>query len=355
VNAAAIAALDSALAWTATARTGYLTGEMLDNTWLNGSSFTADRFARLLRTYKAYFMANVARSPTERAAVNWGAVDTLALRGITEDFSITTGTAVGWMAAGNQWYLYQQWHQLNQFLGGMADSTGEYDSWLALSDANKAQFLIRTRDLRFPSGNTRALQQAASPTTPTGRLYFRNRATADPDAAPWGSYYDWYRKLAWYNAVRVGPFETFVKAQNDLLRAEALIRLNRIPEAAALIDLTRTTSGLQALAGVVTSASQPVPGGAACVPHVPSLTGTTWSTSCGTIMEAMKWEYRMETMFVSYVSQWYSGRGWGDLPEGTPVHWPVPYQEMDTRRQAFYNMGGVGREGGSVGKGTYGL
>jgi hypothetical protein len=71
-------------------------------------------------------------------------------------------------------------------------------------------------------------------------------------------------------------------------------------------------------------------------------------------MEAMKWEYRMETMFVSYISQWYSGRGWGDLPNGTAVHWPVPYNEMDTRRRAFYNLGGVGATGGSVGVGNYG-
>jgi len=373
VNAAALVALDSALAWTTTARIGYGTGDMLDNTWLNGSAFTADRFTQLIRTYKAYFRANVARSPTERAAVNWANVRDDAAAGITADFDITTGSAVGWMAAGNQWYLYQQWHQLNQFLGGMADSScvdaggafvacggagssRQYDVWLATSDANKAQFMIRTPDLRFPTGTTRALQQAASPITPSGRLYFRNRTTADPDAAPWGSYYDWYRKLAWYNAIRVGPSGTpFPKAMNDLLRAEALIRLGDIPGAAALIDLTRTTSGLPALAGVVTSATQPVPGGNACVPHVPNLSGTTWSSSCGTIMEAMKWEYRMETMYLSYVSSWYSGRGWGDLAEGTPVHWPVPYQEMDTRRQAFYNMGGVDREGGSVGKGTYGL
>ena len=373
-SAATMLAFDSALTWTTTAKTvagGYGAGTMFDNTWISGVTFTPDQFTQLIRTYKAYFRANVARTPTERAAVDWAKVRDDAAAGITADLLVTTGSTVGWNAVGNQWWLYAQWGQLHQLLGGMADSScvdaggalvacgtagaaRPYDLWLAAAEANKVQFLIRTPDLRFPSGDTRAAQIAASPALPTGRLYFRNRASSDPDAAPWSTYYDWYRMLAWYQANRVGPFPTFVKAQNDMLRAEALIRLGDIAGAAALIDLTRVTSGLPALAGAVTTAADPVPGGNACVPHVPKLTGTTWSSSCGTIMEAMKWEYRMETMFVGYVSQWYSGRGWGDLPEGTPIHWPVPYQEMDTRRHPFYSLAGVGREGGSVGKGNYG-
>jgi len=357
VNAAALAALDSSLAWTTIARNsadgGYGTGTMLDDTWLRGSTYTADRFAQFVRTYKAYFRANVARTPDDRDAVDWVLVRDDAAAGITADVNIWTGAGTGWTAVGNQWWLYEQWGQLNQMIGGMADSTGAYDAWLATPAANKVQFLIRTRDRRFPAGDTRAQQQANSPVVSDGVLYFRNRTASDPDASPWSSYYDWFRLLAWYNAARVGAFPTFTKAQNDLLLAEALIRTNNIAGAAALIDITRVRNGLPALAGVVTTASQPVPGGVACVPHVPQ-PPTYTVTACGDIMEAMKWEYRMETMFVSYASQYFSGRGWGDLPEGTPVHWPVPYQEMDARGHPFYSLGGVGRTGGSVGVGNYG-
>ncbi len=113
---------------------------------------------------------------------------------------------------------------------------------------------------------------------------------------------------------------------------------------------------LPALAGAwaaSATATTPVPGGVACVPRVPQAPGYV-TTACGNIMEAMKWEYRLETMYVSYISQFYSGRGWGDLPNGTPIQWPTPYGEMDTRRHPFYNMGGVGNPGGAVGVGTYG-
>jgi hypothetical protein len=358
VNVGALAALDSALTWTATSTAataaGGTNGFPLPNTWINGYAPTAADFIKLVRSYRAYFRANVARTPADRAAVAWATVAADAALGITTDIMVTIGS--GWSMTGNQWWLYAQWHQLHQLIGGMADSTGVYPAWLA--SANKTQFLIVTADRRFPQGTTRAAQITNSPAVPVGtipavRPYFRNRSTADPDAAPWSSYYDWYRMIFWRNASNTGPYPVFVKAQNDLLRAEALIRTGQIPAAAALIDISRVAAGLPALAGVITTATDVVPGGAGCVPHVPQAP-TYLTTACGTIMEAMKWEYRMETMFVSYVSQWYSGRGWGDLPEGTAVHWPVPYNEMDTRRHPFYNLGGVGSLGGSVGKGNYG-
>ena len=35
-------------------------------------------------------------------------------------------------------------------------------------------------------------------------------------------------------------------------------------------------------------------------------------------------------------------RGWGDLLHGMPLMWPVPNEEMDSRQEPFYNMGGFG-------------
>ena len=188
---------------------------------------------------------------------------------------------------------------------------------------------------------------------PAGR-YFKNRTGLDQPADNWGtSQYDWYRPQAWYNASLLGPYLLFTKAENDLLLAEAYIRLNQVALAAPLIDITRTAAGLPALTGVITTATQPVPGGVSCVPRVPQGPNYT-SAGCGTILEAMKWEFRLETMFTGYCLSYVSGRGWGDLPEGTAIHWPVPWQEMDTRNHPFYNLGGVGKLGGSA-RGTYGL
>ena len=102
-------------------------------------------------------------------------------------------------------------------------------------------------------------------------------------------------------------------------------------------------------AGVITSATQVVPGGTTCVPQVPS--GTT--VSCGTILEALKYEKRMETAYSSFGRWWIDGRGWGDLIEASALEYPVPYQEMQSRQKSSYNLGGG--FGSSAAKGTYGF
>ena len=77
-------------------------------------------------------------------------------------------------------------------------------------------------------------------------------------------------------------------------------------------------------------------------------------SKCGNIWDAMKWEYRLETAYLGYGMWYFASRGWGDLPEGTPLQWPVPNEEMLVRREPYYSVGGVGFAGGAA-KGNYGL
>mgnify|MGYP003291237819 CR=1 FL=1 len=58
--------------------------------------------------------------------------------------------------------------------------------------------------------------------------------------------------------------------------------------------------------------------------------------------EAMKYEKRLETAYTTYGAWFFDSRGWGDLPVGTPLEWPVPFQELDARLLPLYNLGGVG-------------
>jgi hypothetical protein len=107
-----------------------------------------------------------------------------------------------------------------------------------------------------------------------------------------------------------------------------------------------------ALAGVITSLTQPVPGEANCVPRVPAPPAFT-TTVCGNIWEAMKWEKRMETAIINYAGWYIDSRGWGDLVEGTALEFPVPYQELSARHKAYYTYGGGLRS--SAPRGTYGF
>jgi hypothetical protein len=356
VNQVALQALDSALAWatksgTAGLPAGWLTGP-------GGVTVNMTTFAQVIRSYRARLRAGVARNPTEAAAVNWNAVIADATAGIAADLIVkmdpNQGWDVAWLQTGTAHYRDANWHQMPYYIIGMADVSGAFNTWLQAPRDSRVPFLIITPDLRFPQGATRAAQNAAGQGQPTGRRYYRNRAPGlDQAAVGWrNSQYDHYRFRSFADAGRVGDFPVFTKAENDMLAAEGYIRTGNIPAAAALIDRTRTTAGLPALTGAVTTAGDPVPGGASCVPHVPVGPSFT-TTACGNVMEAMKWEKRMETAYTAAGAWFFDSRGWGDLAMGTAIHWPVPNQELDARLLPIYNLGGVGQIGGAP-VGTYG-
>lgn len=345
VNAAALVALDSAIAiaQSPAAAVGsngwpipadwFSTPATIDNaTWL-----------RMLRSYKAKFRAGVARTATERGAVAWQTVLADATNGITADFIVNANATTGWSGSVvSQLRVSSGWSQMTPFILGMADSTRGYDAWLAQPLQQRTAFLLRTADKRFPSGETRAAQQAVTGTGKGGPvagsiLYFRNRPTGeDTPAEPWGTwFYDNWRFWAIGAAGQNGPFVVMSVTETDMLAAEGHIRGGTIASAAMLIDKSRVRAGLPALSGVVTSATQTVPGGNACVPRVPQAPGFT-TTACGTIFEAMKWEKRIETSFTGYAQWFVDARGWNDLVQGTALHWPVPYQELFARERPSY-------------------
>ncbi len=363
--AAAMGDLDSAISTAQNAPAG-ANGFPLLSTWINGNALTAANFIRLVRSHKARFRAGVARNPAERAAVDWTKVIDDANNGITGDLVITMSTSAGWTVSWPvQHYLFQTWHQMAQLLIGMAAvaDSGQYDSWLALPDASKTPFLIRTPDKRWPAGTTRAAQNKSSgavgpvePTVPASGLYFRNRLSGDDVLGEgWAnSFYDFYRFQTYFNNGLNGPYPVMTRPEMDLLMAEGYIRTGQWALAAQKIDITRVArGGLTALTGAgIADLTTPVPGGASCVPRVPVGPSFT-TTACGNILEAMKWEKRMETAFTGYGMWYFDSRGWGDLPVGTAIHWPVPWQEMDTRLlYPFFSPGGVGQPSGAA-LGTY--
>lgn len=359
VMAAALEMLDSAIAVAESpqATTG-TNGWPIPSDWVSGDEITIARWEQIIHSYKARFRAGVARTPAERAAIDWNAVVSDATAGITEDFIVNADNAAGWDATWlNQLAVDATWSQMTPFILGMADTTGAYDTWLATPVDSRSAFLLRTPDQRFPSGETRAAQNAASGApaktgTPAGsNLYFYNRLQGDDKpAAPWGT---WYYDNQRFWGIRFnggnGPVEAFTLAENDMLAAEGYMRTGRTAQAVPLINLTRTAAGLPAIPAT-TDQNTIVPGGSACVPRVPQPLSYT-STACGTVWEAMKWEKRLETSFTGYAQWFIDARGWGDLTEGTILEWPVPWEELYARQNlALYTTDKV-----RAAKGTYGF
>lgn len=62
-------------------------------------------------------------------------------------------------------------------------------------------------------------------------------------------------------------------------------------------------------------------------------------------METLKWEHRLETFQMGFGKPYFESRGWGDLPEGTFLHLPVPAGQLFLLGLSEYSFGGTGSEG----------
>jgi hypothetical protein len=341
VGRAAIAMLDSAVNIASSPVAAGAGGFPLPINWINGRALTREQFIRLARSYRARIRAGLPRTPAGRAAVDWQAVIADGTNGITEDHTVQMDPAVNWRALydAQQMYSAPSWHQLPLWYNGMADTSGNYDAWLATPRDLRAPFTVRTPDTRWPPGDTDAQQAAdaiSSIQVPPNR-YIRNSAGVDvPPGQGWGfSVYQHRRYGAARAAGNIGPYTDMSRTEIDMLAAEGYLRTGQVAQAIPLINASRVRNGLAPIpAG--TSATAPIGTLPNCVPRVPQPPNFT-STACGTVLEAMKYEKRMETAFTGYLIWYTDNRGWGDMVATTPVEWPVPYQELQARRQPIYS------------------
>lgn len=364
----AFASFDRAIALAQAQATG-ADGFPLPAAWIpSPTNFTAAEFVKLIRSYRARLRANIARTPAERAAVDWSKVIEDAQGGFTADHLITTSTTQG---PGNSWRQqynsFDTWHQMPAFIIGMADTSGSYAAWIAQPVSERgnggAAFFMATPDLRFPQGTSRSAQQAdfaiasCNAASTACKRYFVNRPAGGDrtDGPGWGwSNYDFVRFRSWNTngdgTARNGNTPFMVKAELDMLQAEGLYRQGKYAEAAALVNVTRIKNGLPAI--TTFDATSAVPGGKACVPKVPVAPFNV--VACGNLFEAIKYEKRIETAYTHYAPWYLDMRGWGDLPKDTPMFWAVPYQDLQARGTAIGNLYGTGLGAGNAAGSTSG-
>ncbi len=315
--------------------------------WLQ-ATVDNQQLARLAHSFKARFMAAVARTPAERQAVNWAGVISEVNAGIQEDFIQTWDWDNGWYNGAVDYGTWPNWTQMGYWIWGMADQSGNYQAWLDTPIGEKGatlpdgtQVLIVTPDTRFPQGATVDDQRAT-----TGE-YFRIATASEagdtwkrPDRGVWR--WSWYKNSNMleygYDAIYDQP-EIRVQEMN-LLKAEGLYRNGDLAGAAAIINETRTAHGLNATDAGGTNTS--------CVPKLPN-------ESCGDLWEMLKWEKRLETVHtgIAQAGWFFDSRGWGDLYFETPVMWPVPCKELQVLQLLPCNTyGGPGGEFGAA-RSTY--
>jgi hypothetical protein len=337
--AAALAYLDDAAALSAGASWPAIPAE-----WMS-VEVAPVQLARLARSYKARLRANVARTPAERAAVNWAAVRADAEAGITDDWVMDMADD-GWRSLSLYYMtlttqvLTHASPQASYFILGMADQGGGYRRWLEQPEWIRTPvpggdpILIVTPDTRFPRGATMEAQAAAP-----GSMFAIQSNPAPgwvrPDRGSWRwSLYRYHGGDDY--GTQGGPWPAITAAEMRLLVAESMLRTGDPAGAASLVNVSRTAHGLQPTNAAGANVD--------CVPRLPD-------GRCGDLMEMLKWEKRLETfMKGAFLSSWYfDGRGWGDLYAGSFLQVPVPCSELIIVGLGCYTFGGPSGEWASPG------
>lgn len=298
------------------------------DSWINGNPLSSQQLARLAHSMMARYMAEGARTPAERAAVNWNSVISHVDAGLQSDFHVTQNGDNWWDDVKVYGDVLDTWSRANYHFWGQADISGGYEAWMAATPDSRTPFTIITPDKRYPQGAT-ATEQAASP----GLYLTRTTAGAfRPNRGPYyfsfyrNARYDYYGAAEWKAATPM-----VLMSEMRLLKAEGLYRTGNLAGAAALINVTRVGNG-----GLPPVTAAGVPGDASsCVPQLPS-------GACGSLFDALKYEKRVENVHTHLGTWFFDSRGWGDLPTGTPIMFPVPARELALLGLTPYTYGGVG-------------
>ncbi|WP_373064691.1 RagB/SusD family nutrient uptake outer membrane protein [Gemmatimonas sp.] len=295
--------------------------------FINGRPITRDELVRVMYAFLVRADVYSPRTPAQRNAVNWGAVLARLDSGITRDFGWQADPAV---ANTGSTYINNSFAQntirIHNRLLGPGDTSGNYQAWVAASIANRTAFIITSPDRRI---------HGAANNLAAGTRFTRQTATMG--SASNGAYLtSWYRSTRYLNTAADSGIRAFIQVisldEMKFIRAEALFRLGRFTEAAALINPTRVAAGLRPV-----DANGP-PAGRDCVPRKDS-------GACGDLFDAIQYEKRIELYPTEGDISWWDARGWGKLVPGTPFHVPVSGRELLSRGLPIYTFGGVGSPG----------
>ena len=143
------------------------------------------------------------------------------------------------------------------------------------------------------------------------------------------SFYAFYR-YGTGTSYESGPLVAITRTELDLLKAEALVRLNRAAEAIPLINKRRVANGELPVIDINGPTNV-----AGCVPR-------RHTGECGSLWDALKYEKRIEGAGVDGQVAMWDARGWGTLAANSFVHFPIPGRELEIIRQPIYSFGGGG-------------
>ena len=307
----------------------------IPSSWINGNALSSSEFVQYVHTEVAKHLPLVARTPAERALVDWNAVISHIDAGLTEDFAVDGDGDVNWWSAMHyfgQLSASTTWARADYKTIGQYDTGGGYAAWLSLVPRDRKEFTLSTPDRRI---------HAAGDGTAAGTDFKYTSASAFPSSR--GTYhhsrYLGTRYDVW-PATEIGPMPHLLTEYFQLNKAEALMRLSGVvtQQVVDIVNDTRVTRG--------------------------GMTALTTGDTFDDVMDALVYERRIENYGVCVGCAFFNRRGEGPLVdsrgspvgthhqgpvEGTARHFAPPGKELESLAAFVYSYGGVGNEGPTSG------
>lgn len=261
--------------------------------WLPGGGGDNQKFIAFLNSIGARMLVGNVRNTNQKNELDWERVLAYTNKGVKEDFTIFMDD-VSWYASVPQTYLvYPGWARVDMRVVNMMDpKTPDYwptDS-THLPESHSA-------DARLLSDYQYLERQDFNPTR--GTYHFSSYR---------------YAALDEYIHERIMDLVEFSVSENDMYKAEALLNLDRVDEAAAVINAgTRTARG-----------------------NLPPV-----EVDPEKVYQAIHYERMVEFAYTTFGIGFFEMRKEDLLQEGTPLHFPVPGAALELIPEENYTFGGT--------------
>ncbi|MES3033189.1 MAG: hypothetical protein V4813_04265 [Gemmatimonadota bacterium] len=295
--------------------------------WTNGRSYTNVQIRQLANTLSAITLAYYPRNAAENAQVSWAQVLTYTGGGMSSgtpfDFVFIGDGCVSFCPQILTWFDDFSTGRVHTRVANLLDPATQATPWPLSGNPVPNSPDKRLGDGSF--GDESIVDGfGTNPKTANGGtdfVYSRD-AIFRPDR---GSYHQSNIGFVRFDLTGLqdpsgiwsgfGPAPVITATQNDLLRAEALIRTGDLASAVTLINRTRVTRG--------------------------GLPAASAADGVAGLIAKMGYENEIELMGLG-AAPYYWRRRTDGLIEGTPREMPVPAKELGVKGEALYTWGGTG-------------
>jgi len=292
VSAAAVGYLDQAIALSSSSFT-------IPKEWLGTpDDYSSEDFKKLCNTMAARLLSYTPRNKTDLATVNWGKVKQYADAGITKDFEILQDNYVKWYFEAGDYLTANGWGITDMYTVHMMDPA-------------QPQHWDDAASFPYPPKSTNPIDKRLDKDFQYVPSNWFNPAR--------GYYHFSSYRFKRYEGIYVNadaPISDVMKAENDMLRAEARAYTSDFGGAAGIINAsTRKTRG-----------------------EMPDV-----AANMNDVINAIHHERFVEMYCTGMGLQFFEMRKLNLLQKGTPLHLPLPAKILETFGVPipFYTFGTV--------------